>query len=579
MALLNENRTSNADGSTSFSANVQVGNASGVPSGPMRLRVLARAGYSTLLGSPNPGLLPADQVLAVYNLADPAGVQPGTTTNFPVSVVCPPPIIIDPQKVGFGWGVFVMLEEQVGTNWFAKDRDLLGYGLWPTIGGFVGPGGGVIRIDPAVGGSSFNPVSLTNVSVLGPSIVNSGSSANFYGAALFDNGSVDFFTNTTWIVSPATAGTIGSNGKFNAANVATDTSATITCYYFYDATNSATRKITVHASPPPVITSQPSDETVLAGSNAVFHVAASSSTPLGYQWYFFNNPLTDATTDTLNLSDVQPGQAGSYYAVISNAAGSVTSAIVQLTVLSRPIITTQPGNQVVVAGTNLALHVGVSGTPPFSYQWFLSGQPLVGAASETLTYSNVQPDQAGSYYVIITNSVGSATSDVARITVLVPPAITSEPADQRIIVGGTAIFQIGASGSPPLSYQWFLGSSLLAGASSATLTISNIQPNQAGAYSVTITNAAGTAMSSLAQLTVLSPPTISLNSSSITAAGVAISLSSALGLSYTLEYKDSLSDSSWTPLFPALPGTGQTITLADTNSPPLGGRFYRVLTQ
>src|SRR5258708_31765291 len=103
-------------------------------------------------------MLPADQVLAVYGFASPDGLPSGNTTNISVSAVCPSPIIVDPEKVGFGWGVFTVLEEQVGTNWFLKDKDLMGYGLWPTIGGFVCSRRGGFPIDPARGGGSLHPV-------------------------------------------------------------------------------------------------------------------------------------------------------------------------------------------------------------------------------------------------------------------------------------------------------------------------------------------------------------------------------------------------------------------------------------
>ena len=79
--------------------------------------------------------------------------MPGTTTNISISGVCPGPnYVIDSYgntNSGFGWGVYVVLEEQFSANWFFMDNDLLFYGQWPTISGTEGVNGGVIRLNPS----------------------------------------------------------------------------------------------------------------------------------------------------------------------------------------------------------------------------------------------------------------------------------------------------------------------------------------------------------------------------------------------------------------------------------------------
>jgi hypothetical protein len=83
-----------------------------------------------------------------------------------------------------------------------------------------------------------------------------------------------------------------------------------------------------------------------------------------------------------------------------------------------------------------------------------------------------------------------------------PPVITAQPTDQTVTVGRTAIFNVTASGSLPLSYQWSLNSTNLAGATNATLTLTNVQFAQAGIYAVLVTNAYGSVLSSNAILAV-----------------------------------------------------------------------------
>ncbi|MCX6926489.1 MAG: immunoglobulin domain-containing protein, partial [Verrucomicrobia bacterium] len=86
------------------------------------------------------------------------------------------------------------------------------------------------------------------------------------------------------------------------------------------------------------------------------------------------------------------------------------------------------------------------------------------------------------------------------------PFITSQPTNQKLIEGGTAIFTVGAGGTPPLGYQWQFNGTNIDGANGVSLTLSNVQFTQAGNYAVWVTNAYGSSLSSNALLTVNPPP-------------------------------------------------------------------------
>ena len=162
------------------------------------------------------------------------------------------------------------------------------------------------------------------------------------------------------------------------------------------------------------ITTQPQSQTVAAGSSATFMVAAAGAAPLNYQWQFDGANMSGATSASLTLTGVQPANAGIYTVVVTNSASSVTSAVAVLTVpLPSPTITLQPASQSVVAGASASFSVTASGTAPLSYQWQFNGANLSGATSTSLTLAGVQPANAGSYTVVVTNSAGSATSAAA----------------------------------------------------------------------------------------------------------------------------------------------------------------------
>lgn len=81
----------------------------------------------------------------------------------------------------------------------------------------------------------------------------------------------------------------------------------------------------------------------------------------------------------------------------------------------KPTLISAPVSSAVDAGGSLTLSVSASGLEPFTYQWSKDGTPLAGATEATLTLSNIQPGDAGSYAVTVSNSLGSITSDAAEV--------------------------------------------------------------------------------------------------------------------------------------------------------------------
>ena len=179
---------------------------------------------------------------------------------------------------------------------------------------------------------------------------------------------------------------------------------------------------------------------------------------------------------------------------------------------SAAVINQQPQSTNVVAGSNAYFTVVASGTAPLRYRWSFNGTNLTnggriaGATNTTLTISNVVAGNAGGYRVVVSNSVSSVTSVVATLTVLLPPGITNQPANQTTYVGGSARFSVAATGTAPLNYRWFFGvaplldGSQISGSLTATLNIANVQPTNFGNYQVVVTNNYGAVTSSIAVL-------------------------------------------------------------------------------
>ncbi len=252
---------------------------------------------------------------------------------------------------------------------------------------------------------------------------------------------------------------------------------------------------------PPGITAQPQSVSALAGGSVNFSVTASGTAPYAYQWRFNGTNLVGQTGSTLSLSGIGAGHGGPYTVVITNVAGSVTSSPATLTVLIPPSLATQPQSATVIQGGATNFTVLANGTAPLSYQWLRNGTALGGQTAATLAMSSIVSNQSGGYSVLVSNVAGSVTSVVATLTVLVPPTITSGPVNQSVVAGSNATFAVAVAGTAPFTYQWFLNGGKIPGAGS-TLILSNVIANQAGNYSVTVSNVAGVVTSAAATLTV-----------------------------------------------------------------------------
>lgn len=311
------------------------------------------------------------------------------------------------------------------------------------------------------------------------------------------------------------------SNKFNTAvtlNYAAglDGDQLITGHVIYKFTGGQTQNANfdsiVIAAPPvaPAITAEPMSLTVNEGLPASFTVAASGNPAPTFQWKKDGGDISGATDSVFSISVVSAADAGSYTVVATNSEGSATSQAAILSVNEGPMITAQPMSMAVNLGADVSFSVSASGAVPLSYQWRKDGSPISGATDVTLQLNGVETPNAGSYDVVITNSVSSVTSDAAILTVIEPPMITSQPISKTVNEGDFANFVVGATGTDPLDFQWSKDGSPIEGAAAtdSSFEIASATRGDAGAYSVSVSNAAGNVMSEMAVLTVQFTPVI-----------------------------------------------------------------------
>ena len=379
-----------------------------------------------------------------------------------------------------------------------------------------------VLVSNSVGSVTSNAATLTvNAAPVPPSItaqptsqtVTAGQTATFSVAA---TGSAPL--SYQWRKSGVTISGATSATYTTLATTSSDNGTQFTVLVSNTAGNvtSSAATLTVNAAPVlPSITAQPTSQTVMAGQTATFSVAATGTAPLSYQWRKNNVAISGATSSSYTtLATTTSDSGATFVVVVGNTAGTVTSVAATLTVNAAtvaPSISTQPTSQTVTAGQTATFSVAATGSAPLSYQWRKSGVTISGATSASYTTpATSSSDNGAQFTVLVSNSVGSVTSNAATLTVnvaAVAPAITTQPTSQTVTAGQTATFNVAATGSAPLSYQWRKSGVTISGAASATYTTLATTSSDNGAqFTVLVSNTAGNVTSSAATLTVNTAP-------------------------------------------------------------------------
>ena len=456
-----------------------------------------------------------------------AGVVPGGPGDVPVapSIITPPASVTVTEPASAAFAVVVAGEAPFTYQWRRNGVAIAGanstsYVLNPTVASVDNGAQFDVVVSNVAGSVTSVAATLTvNPAPVAPSItthpasmtVTEPASATFSVVATGDaplsyqwrrNGvAMGGATSSSYVVSPTNMADNGAQFDVIVSNAA----GTLT---------SAPGTLTVLPTPvPPSITSQPANVTVTAPAAANFSVVATGDAPLAYQWRRNGIAIGGATSSSYSLNPTAVSDSGATFdVVVTNGAGTATSAVATLTVNAAnvpPSITTQPASTTVTAPGAATFSVVATGTAPLSYQWRRNGVNIAGATSATYvkTPTAHPADNGSTYTVVVTNVAGTVTSAGAVLTVDPPPvapSITTQPASSTVTMPAAATFSVVATGTAPLSYQWRRNGVDIGGATGTSYVLSPTAASDSGAtFDVVVTNAAGTATSSAATLTVL----------------------------------------------------------------------------
>ena len=339
-------------------------------------------------------------------------------------------------------------------------------------------GGGILNMSA---GSYVSKTTILNSTIFENRADGSGGSARGDAVCDFFSPAGSVIVKNSILASPtqglgsdlhAAAGVLTSLGL----NIVSDASGGLTGHGDLNSTNPQLRVLEFNAGPAQTQTHQPEN-----GSPAIDAVPVADCTDANG---------TPITTDQNGLSRPQG---------LKCDIGSVEA-------FSPARIAIHPSGQTVCAGETATFSVTAEGTPPFSYQWRKNGAPISGATSASYTTAaTVAGDNGVNFTVVVSNSVGNAVSNNAKLTVNTPPSITTQPGNQTVNAGQTATFSVTAAGGGLYSYQWKKNGDDISGATGVFYTTPATTSDNGAFFSVTVTNSCGSVTSNNATLTVAPP--------------------------------------------------------------------------
>lgn len=258
------------------------------------------------------------------------------------------------------------------------------------------------------------------------------------------------------------------------------------CYEFQEQTNI-----------PLSINEQPLYQTGCSGQSVTFSIGVTGTQPLSYQWHKNGTPITNATSNSLILNNLDNNDVANYSCVITDAWGAILTsddAYLSLNTSAEVTLEMQSSNQTICAGENVTFTTSATnqGNNPY-YIWYKNGETIPDANQSTLSLNDLTNGD-NIHCALISSELCAVpeylTSETVSITVNTPPAtlaVSITASQQEICAGEMLTFTSNVTnGNATNTYTWYKNGNIVG--NTANYSTSDITTNDVITCSVTVDN-------------------------------------------------------------------------------------------
>jgi DNA-binding beta-propeller fold protein YncE len=348
-----------------------------------------------------------------------------------------------------------------------------------------------------------------------PEAIAVGSSNNVFVSDLGNSRIEKFSSSGTYLAQWGSSGS--GNGQFESPEaIAVDRTGNF--IYVADLGNHRIQVFVNNANiVPPIITQQPTNQTVLVGANVAFSVGVVGAEPFSYQWTSNNVPMSGATNAAFTLTNVSLSDSATYSVLVTNSLGSVLSSNAVLTVLPA-LVTTQPANGLSATGAVLNGSVTVGFESLAWFEWGtatnygnIAGATIVPGNNASNSISAALSGLPGNFYhyrLDAANDFGIVYGEDQLFTVGFAPSVTTLP-PTNAANGATLEGTVNPEGwDTTVYFQWITPTltnttpGMDIGSGAASLNVSSFVPGLSASptyqYQVVASNALGTTFGNVA---------------------------------------------------------------------------------
>jgi hypothetical protein len=254
------------------------------------------------------------------------------------------------------------------------------------------------------------------------------------------------------------------------------------------------------------ITQQPLSAISNPNNKVTFSVTVTGDEPIQYQWYKNKNPIAYSSKTSYIIPHVSINDEGIYFCKISNQFDVLTSNSVALSVNKPLQVITIPPNAKLNPNTNYySDYLNVTGTKPITAYWRKNkvkfGSDIINNSGYIpLTINNLTDLNTGSYDCVLTNIVGTITSNSFNIYVNQRVDFTTQPLSANVLVNNPVTFTVSTSGTTPINYQWYSSDGLISGETFSSYTINRVDFTSQKKYWCVASNIVNSVTSTMVQL-------------------------------------------------------------------------------